>query len=266
MSVSHATLTDVRADTGTGDRDTDAVDLRDLTVKTLARLSGPGAPLRIVQAGHPALRDRARAWEDQLEPELLAELARAMVITMRAAPGVGLAAPQVGIPLRLVVLEDGPDSEGLEDETGADTGGDEDADAEPVGGPLRRTPVPLRVLLDPSYAPAGPGTVHYWEGCLSVSGWQSIVPRHRSVRWSARELGRDGRITEVQEEWTGWPARIIQHESDHLDGTLCHDLGVPRSFVQDRYAPHYADLSEAVRRLGLSGDITRLGPGQVELD
>ena len=224
----------------------------------LERRESPSSPLPIVQAGHPALRDTSRPWSGQLPPEQLRELVDAMVVTMRDAPGVGLAAPQVGIPLRLVVLED-RFAAGPEDGDDAEAG---DADDDLLG----RTPVPLRVLLDPEYSAEGTTTTFYWEGCLSVSGWQSIVPRHRAVSWRALELLEDGEIVEVAEHWSGWPARIIQHETDHLAGILCHDRAVPRSFVDDRYAPHYADLAEAIDRLGLEGDITRLAPGAVDLD
>lgn len=224
------------------------MDLSDLVTKTLERRARADEPLRIVQAGHPALRGPARAWSGQLAPDLLAELVEAMVVTMRDAPGVGLAAPQVGIPLQLVVLED--------------RFADPDEAEEDV---LRRTPLALRTLLNPAYEADGDRRAFYWEGCLSVDGWQSIVPRHLSVRWSALERAADGALAEVSERWTGWPARIIQHETDHLAGTLCHDLGVPRSFVLARYTERYADLPEAVRWLGLTGDVATLGPGEVEL-
>src|SRR5699024_5821181 len=96
-------------------------------------------------------------------------------------------------------------------------------------------------------------------------GWQSIVPRSRRVRLQGTELEADGRLRESDEGHVGWPARILQHETDHLAGTLCHDLMVPRSFVQARYTSHYAQMPEAVRRLGLDGAVTRLRPGDVVL-
>lgn len=228
------------------------MDLSELTRRTLSRRDSAEDPLRIVQAGHPALRDHARAYAEQLDPELLGQLAEAMVITMRDAPGVGLAAPQVGIPLQLVVIEDRVD--------GAEEGGEDDDD-----DVLGRENVGLRVLLNPEYEAVDTRRAYYWEGCLSVDGWQSIVPRHLAIDWSALELSSDGSIEEVGGRWTGWPARIIQHETDHLAGTLCHDLAVPRSFVEARYTAHYADLAEAVRRLGLSGEVAELAPGQVEI-
>ncbi|MDO5663086.1 MAG: peptide deformylase [Brachybacterium sp.] len=236
------------------------MDLSALVTKTLERRERPTDPLRITQAGHPALRARSRPWSGQLAPALLTELVEAMVITMREAPGVGLAAPQVGIPLQLMVIEDRIEPEEPEEPEADDLAEGVSAD------PLRRSPVDLRVLLNPTYASVGPRRALFWEGCLSVRGWQSIVPRHLTVRWEAQERLADGRIVDAAEEWTGWPARIMQHETDHCAGTLCHDLAVPRSFVEDRYTGRYADLEEAVRWLGLEGPVTELQPGSIEID
>lgn len=224
------------------------MDINELTRKTLDRRAEEGDPLRIVQAGHPALRRRAVPARGRLDPELLRELAEAMTVTMRAAPGVGLAAPQVGLPLSFYVVEDGFASEPGED-------ADDDL--------LERRPLALRALLDPVLEPLGSQRVYAFEGCLSVDGWQSIVPRSRRVRLRAVELLPDGRLEEVDEEHVGWSARILQHETDHLAGTLCHDVSVPRSFIDAGYAGHYADLAEAVRRLGLTGEIADLPPGEV---
>lgn len=223
------------------------MELSELVVKTLARRHRSGDPLRIVQAGHPALRGQAREWNGQLDDELLAELVEAMVVTMRKAPGVGLAAPQVGIPLQLVVLEDPV----------AEVADDDDV--------LRRRHLPQRTFLNPAYTGIGSRRVYYWEGCLSVDDWQSIVPRHLTVDASALERGADGTITSITERWTGWSARIFQHETDHLAGTLCHDRCVPRSYVRSRYTERYADLPEAVRWLHLDGEVASLAPGVVEI-
>jgi peptide deformylase len=169
---------------------------------------------------------------------------------MREAPGVGLAAPQIGLPLRFYVVEDRFASEEGED---------------PDDALLERRPLALRALLDPVVEEIGDERVFAFEGCLSVDGWQSIVPRSRRVRLRAHELLPGGGLREVDEEHTGWTARILQHETDHLAGTLCHDRMVPRSFIEAGYTPHYADLGEAVRRLGLTGEITELGEGEVVL-
>lgn len=231
------------------DAHTGGMDLSELVVKTLARRRRASDPLRIVQAGHPALRGEAREWTGQLDDELLAELVQAMVVTMRDAPGVGLAAPQIGIPLQLVVLED-PVAE-------------DEADAE--DDVLRRHHLPQRTFLNPAYAGVEPRRVYYWEGCLSVDDWQSIVPRHLTVDASALERHDDGTITPMAERWTGWSARIFQHETDHLAGTLCHDRCVPRSYVRSRYTERYADLPDAVRWLRLEGEVATLSSGEVEI-
>lgn len=226
------------------------MDLVELTSKILDRRSGPDQPLRIVQAGHPALRRPAVRAEGRLGQEMLRALVDAMTVTMREAPGVGLAAPQIGLPLRVIVVEDriagtaGPD-------------GPSPAD------PLERSAFPLRAFVDPQLDLLGEEWVYAWEGCLSVEGWQSVVPRSRRVRLRALEVQEDGSVVPVTEELAGWPARILQHETDHLDGTLCHDRMVPRSFIDSSYASHYEDLGEAVRRLGLQGEITRLREDEV---
>lgn len=226
------------------------MDTAELTRKILDRRPREGAPLRIVQAGHPALRRTAVVARDRLGPELLLELADAMTVTMREAPGVGLAAPQIGLPLSVYVVEDPFAAEPGED---------------PEDELLERRPLALRALLDPVVDALGDETVFAFEGCLSVDGWQSIVPRARRVRLRAHELLPGGELREVDEEHTGWTARILQHETDHLAGTLCHDRMVPRSFVEAGYTAHYSDLGEAVRRLGLAGEITQLGEGEVVL-
>lgn len=231
--------------------------LTDHVATVLARRSCAGGPLRIAQAGHPALRARMRPWRAQLPTAQLLELIEAMTVTMREAPGVGIAAPQVGIPLRLFLLED---------PVGGESGPDGSDD------PLERRTVPLRALVNARYEELGPEDgsaprelVYAWEGCLSVSGWQSIVPRSRRIRLRGQEITELGDIREVDEIHHGWPARIYQHEIDHLGGILCHDRAVPRSFVAARYASRCADLTDAVATLGLEGAVAQLAPGQVRV-
>ncbi|NEY31239.1 peptide deformylase [Streptomyces sp. PRKS01-65] len=166
-----------------------------------------GVPLPIVTAGDPVLRRGTEPFDGQLEPALLARFAEALRVTMRAAPGVGLAAPQVGVALRIAVLED----------------------PAPVPEEVRvvrgRVPQPFRVLVNPSYEPVGTARAAFFEGCLSVPGWQAVVARHTRVRLRAR----DEHGTAVDEVFSGWPARIVQHETDHLDGTLYLDRAELRS-------------------------------------
>lgn len=225
------------------------MDLTEYVQRLLSRRSREDEPLRIVQAGHPALRGPVREARGRLEPELLRALVQAMVVTMREAPGVGLAAPQIGVPLRLFVAEDRIAA----------------ADRDPEDDLLERGPFPLRTVLDPSYRAVSSETVFAHEGCLSVDGLSSIVPRARRIAFHGTLLQEDGTLADVEEEHAGWPARILQHETDHLDGILCHDLSVPRSLIDSRYAARWADLSEAIEGLGLSGPITQLAPGEVVL-
>ncbi len=177
--------------------------------------------LPIVQAGDPVLRRRAVAYTGQLGDEL-GRLLESMRRTMHAAPGVGLAAPQVGIPLALAVMED----------AGA-----------PDDDPRERTPLPYRVLVNPRYegvpGPHGkPERVAFYEGCLSVHGWQAVVARHRAVRLT----GQDETGAAIDEVLTGWPARIVQHETDHLAGELYLDHAETRSLTSnDNLARRWAD-------------------------
>jgi peptide deformylase len=169
-------------------------------------LAGDG-PLPIVAAGDPVLRRGTEPFDGQLEPALLARFVAALRVTMRAAPGVGLAAPQVGVPLRIAVVED----------------------PAPVPQEVRvargRVPQPFRVLVNPSYEPVGGGRAAFFEGCLSVPGWQAVVARHVEVRLT----GQDEHGRALDEVFTGWPARIVQHETDHLDGVLYLDRAELRS-------------------------------------
>ena len=173
----------------------------------------------IVAAGDPVLRTGTERYEGQLDPALLARFVEALRVTMHAAPGVGLAAPQVGVELRIAVIED----------------------PAPVPEEVRlargRVPQPFRVLVNPSYEPVGSARAAFFEGCLSVPGYQAVVPRHAEVRLR----GEDEHGRAVDEVFAGWPARIVQHETDHLDGLLYLDRAEPRSLsanqaVAERWA------------------------------
>ena len=168
-----------------------------------------GAPVPIVQAGHPVLRAVAEPYVGQLGEELLDALIETMRVTMRAAPGVGLAAPQIGIALAIAVAED------------AGTVAAEGDDAR------ERTPLAFRALINPSYELLGTERRSFYEGCLSVDGWQAVVARHRTVRLRCLDV----RGHAVDEVLTGWPARIIQHETDHLTGRLYLDRAELRSLT-----------------------------------
>lgn len=217
--------------------------------RTLAKRKNQDEPLRIVQTGHPALRAKAQPVTADISEDLLLELINAMVITMYDAPGVGVAAPQVGLPLSLVVMAD------------------EVKQADEEDNLYGRRTLNLKAVANPSYeAVAGTKMVYGWEGCLSVQGLRSIVPRPKEVRVRGTAYEADGTVHELDEVYSGWPARIFQHETDHINGVLCHDLCVNRSLVNENYLYRLADLHDAIRYLNLSGDITRLPKGAVELD
>ncbi|MGW3129117.1 peptide deformylase [Streptomyces sp. NPDC001123] len=173
----------------------------------IEELLAPGGPLPIVAAGDPVLRRGTEPYDGQLAPALLARLVEALRVTMHAAPGVGLAAPQVGVPLRIAVVEDPAPV------------------PEEVALARGRVPQPFRVLVNPVYEPVGTTRAAFFEGCLSVPGWQAVVARPASVRLT----GADEHGHPLDEVFTGWPARIVQHETDHLDGTLYLDRAELRS-------------------------------------
>jgi peptide deformylase len=191
----------------------------------------------IVQAGAPVLRARAQevAAERIVTPEF-EELLRTMIATMRAAPGVGLAAPQIGVPWRVIVLEDRPELiSRLSEEDRRER---------------ERAPFPTRVFINPVLEYVGDDRAMFFEGCLSVSGFVGLVERSAEVQVSG--LDEHG----VKQTWRvrGWPARILQHEVDHLEGTLYIDRMKTRSFTTaDQAAALYGGkrIAEVRRMLGL---------------
>lgn len=146
--------------------------------------------LPIVQYPDPRLKRTAQPIAEVTDD--IRTLAARMVETMYAAPGVGLAAPQVGENIRLVVLDpSGPDDKAA-----------------------------LRVLINPEVTPVGEDMEVSPEGCLSVPlNYRADVPRYCQVRVRAQRL--DG--TELDEVWDGFAAIVVQHEVDHLEGTLFID-------------------------------------------
>lgn len=207
--------------------DDGAPDLRTAVDRLLA---GP-RPLPIVQAGHPVLRAVAAPYDGSLDAHLLDGLVEAMRLTMHAAPGVGLAAPQVGLGVAIAVLEDTWPA---------------DADAARV---RERSRLPFRVLVNPRYEPVGPERVSFYEGCLSVAGWSAVTPRWRTVRLTAT----DERGRAVDEVLTGWPARIVQHEVDHLGGTLYLDGAHLRSLSGVEEAGRWLNDPTPERAAGILG-------------
>ena len=160
------------------------------------------AILDIVLEGDPRLRHKAhriRTVDDSIR-----RLAADMRETMLDAPGVGLAAPQVGIPLRLFVVHVPEDY--VED----------------------GSPATTLALVNPEIVKAQ-GRVLGYEGCLSIPGWTGEVPR--SDRITVKAIGLNNRALKIKYE--GWVARILQHEIDHLDGVLFLDRVEDRATIQE---------------------------------
>lgn len=170
--------------------------------------------LKIVQAGDPVLRERGRELtKDEIKSPEVQQLIELMRETMHEAPGVGLAAPQVGVSLQLAVIEDRP--EYLAHHS-----------AEELAA-LQRSVVPFHVIINPKLTLLGDESAQFFEGCLSVAGFQALVDRSLHVRVEClNERGEDITINAH-----GWYARILQHEIDHLNGTLYIDRMKTRSFT-----------------------------------
>jgi peptide deformylase len=152
------------------------------------------AILKIARMGHPVLLRKCDKVVDPGAPEIR-RLVADMMETMEDAPGVGLAAPQVYQPLRLFVFRV--------------PGGRETQDADDI--PLGNT-----VLINPEVELIGEERVMGWEGCLSIPDLRAAVPRASRVRY--RGVDCDG--TPIEREVSGFHARVVQHEYDHLDGIL----------------------------------------------
>jgi peptide deformylase len=183
--------------------------------------------LKIVQAGDPVLRQKARRLSvDEIKSAHIQDLVQRMRDTMYDAPGVGLAAPQIGEPIQLVVIEDRPEYlEHMATERIKE---------------LDREPVPFLVLVNPHIVIDEARTATYFEGCLSMDGFVGLVPRATSVHVEAmNELAEP-----VSIDAHGWYARILQHEVDHLRGVMCTDRMHPRSLMtQQNHARFWAGSS-----------------------
>ena len=203
--------------------------------ETVQEILSAGILPHIVQAGHPVLRHVAAPYEGQLNDAELGHLIDLMRSVMHKAPGVGLAAPQLGIPLQLAVLEDQFAV---------------DPDVAAVRG---REPLPFFAMLNPRYQSLDTTSVAFYEGCLSIGGLQAAVLRPESVRLDF--TAPDG--TELQRSFSGWQARIVQHETDHLHGVLFLDRAELRSISNNaEYAARWAqpDISRARQELGFLPD------------
>jgi peptide deformylase len=146
----------------------------------------------VLRMGHPVLREVADPVERFGTRELL-DLVQDMDDTMRALNGAGIAAPQIGVSRRVVIFE-------------------------VTHNPRypRAEPVPYTVLVNPVLEPIGSEREDGWEGCLSVPGLRGLVPRWQRLRYR----GFDPAGRPIDRTVTGFHARVVQHEVDHLDGIL----------------------------------------------
>lgn len=180
--------------------------------------------LEIAQTGDPVLRTVARTLSvDEIKSDAIQELIDQMRETMRAAPGVGLAAPQIGESLQLAVIEDRIDYL-------------KHMSPEQLAA-LQRSPVDFHVIINPKLTMIGPATVEYFEGCLSVAGFMAVVPRAQSVRVECL----NERAEPITITAHGWYARILQHEIDHLNGRLYIDRMQTRTFTTVETRDHPTD-------------------------
>jgi peptide deformylase len=179
--------------------------------------------LPIVQLGDPVLRHRGRDLTPaEIRSAEIQQLIEGMRETMRKAPGVGLAAPQVGLGIRLAVIED---QESYVEEMDPD----ERAAKE-------RDPVPFHVVINPRIEVTDSAPAHFFEGCLSLEGFVAVVGRARAVRVRCLDHAGEPRTIDA----IGWYARILQHEIDHLDGTVYVDRMETRTFMSsDDFAQHW---------------------------
>ncbi len=168
------------------------------------------AILKIARMGHPVLGRPALPVADPAAPAI-ARLIEDMVDTLVDAKGAGLAAPQVHVPLRLVLFRVPPGREMAREES---DGGESDS-GESDSAPASALESPT-VLINPEIEPIGESMVEDMEACLSLPGLAGTVPRHDRIRY--RWTDSEGRAHEC-EAW-GFHARVVQHECDHLDGIL----------------------------------------------
>lgn len=172
------------------------------------------AILKVSRMGHPVLRQRARPVErTQIKDPRFQQFLDDLIATMHEYNGVGLAAPQVHEGLRVFVgmLDSGDDAE-------------------------------ASVIINPVITPADGQTAEGWEGCLSIPEIRGLVPRARKI--VVKALDRQGRGMEIEAE--DFPARVIQHETDHLDGVLFLDRMASMSSLTylDEYARYHAKDSD----------------------
>jgi peptide deformylase len=177
----------------------------------------------IIRMGHPTLRRKARrVRREELGSDEIGELLVDMVDTLHDAGGVGLAAPQINVPVRLAIID-------------------------LPGGPSRYGEIPafpLTVFVNPEIEVLDEATAGYWEGCLSVPGLRGFVERPQFIRVRSWDL--EG--TPFELELSGFTATVFQHEFDHLDGRLYVD------HIRDMKNLVYEDLLDLVQDTPVGSD------------
>ena len=204
---------------------------------------------RIVQAGDPVLRQAADVVEPrEIETPAFRALLETMVSVMRAAPGVGLAATQIGVPKRVIVLEDREELLARLDAEGR--------------AARERVPLPLTIIVNPTLRRFEERTATFLEGCLSVSGYVALVRRALEVEVTGLDATESVAVPRV---WRlrGWPARILQHEIDHLNGTLYVDRMYPRSLSGPEESHRWAGKTTQDIAAALGIDLSEEAPGEV---
>ncbi|HSC60860.1 MAG TPA: peptide deformylase [Rhizomicrobium sp.] len=182
------------------------------------------AILKIAKMGHPVLAQKAAPVANPADPALR-RLVSDMVETMIDANGAGLAAPQVHVPLRVVVFQ-APGER-------SDPGLAEDERFDHTA--------PLTVLINPEVQVMGSEREAGWEGCLSVPGLRGLVERSAHIRYRGYDL--DGKL--VERTARGFHARVVQHEVDHLDGVLYPQrMGDLQNLIFESEAKHWVKDEE----------------------
>ncbi len=170
-------------------------------------------PMKIVQVGELVLRQQARTvTAADIKGREIQNLLAALRETMLKAPGVGLAAPQVGVSLQIAVIED-------KAEYTKDIPPDVLAERE-------RKPIPFHAIVNPVLTVEGSDTREFYEGCLSLAGFTALVPRAARVRVDCFDHRGEPQTIHA----SGWYARILQHEIDHLQGRIYIDRMRSRTF------------------------------------
>lgn len=187
------------------------------SIRTLLNIDS----LHARQAGDPILREQAEAVDiSTIHSPEFKQMVERMFKVMRKAKGQGISAPQIGVGLQVIAMEyTGQHMKDLKDE------GCTDKDLRRMGIAL----VPARVFINPRVRIIDSTLLAFREGCLSIEGYSALVPRAKEIEISALDM----EANPVTWRTMGWPARIIQHEFEHLKGNLYIDSMMYKSFMKN---------------------------------